>query len=120
MGVLQGPEGEQLPATKLERTLIDLAVRPQYSGGVQRVLDAYKAARERASSRIIQATLKKLDYVYPYHQAIGFYMWKAGYPNAALAALRKIGFQYDFYLAQGVKTLEYVSDWRLYVPRSLA
>lgn len=33
----------------VERTLIDVAVRPTYGGGVRRVLAAYEAARDRVS-----------------------------------------------------------------------
>ena len=33
VGVIEGPRGERLEATKLERTLIDITVRPVYAGG---------------------------------------------------------------------------------------
>src|SRR5208283_1440675 len=33
---------EELRATKLERTLIDIVVRPAYAGGVYQVLEAYR------------------------------------------------------------------------------
>jgi len=61
----RGPAGEALATTKLERTLIDIAVRPVYAGGVHKVLEAYRAARERASVNVLFATLKKLGYLYP-------------------------------------------------------
>jgi hypothetical protein len=48
-----GPAGDNLRVTSLERTLIDIVVRPIYSGGVQAVLNAYRLARERASTRRI-------------------------------------------------------------------
>ena len=119
VGTVTGPTGEPLAATKLERTLIDLAVRPQYAGGIPEVLAAYQAAKGRASSTVIIATLKKLDYVYPYHQAIGFYMARAGYPTSALDQLRALGLHHDFYLAAGAKTLDYVAEWRLHIPKGL-
>jgi hypothetical protein len=40
VGSIAGPEGELLRATKLERTLIDIVVRPVYAGGVYQVLEA--------------------------------------------------------------------------------
>lgn len=119
VGNIRGPAGENLIGTKLERTLVDLAVRPQYAGGVHEVLAAYEAAKGRASSNVIIATLKKLEYTYPYHQAIGFYMDRAGYPASALTRLRELGLRFNFYLVAGVKDLDYVEEWKLFIPKGL-
>jgi hypothetical protein len=111
--------GTKLRVTGLERTLIDIAVRPSYAGGVFQVLEAYRRAKDRVSVGTLVATLKKLDYVYPYHQAIGFYMQKAGYTKSQYTRLRSIGLDYDFYLAYGLKDKKFDSDWRLFFPKSL-
>src|SRR6185295_525967 len=66
--------GVSLPATSIERTPVDVAVRPQYSGGVGALLQAYVKARGRISIDRLASILSKLDYRYPYHQAIGFYL----------------------------------------------
>src|SRR5262249_7820954 len=47
---LEGPSGERLRVTNLERTLIDIVVRPTYAGGIFQVLEAYRGARERPFS----------------------------------------------------------------------
>jgi hypothetical protein len=60
-------------------TLIDLAVRPSCAGGVYGVPAAYRRAKDLVSMRTVLSILKKLDYVYPYYQAIGFYMQRAGF-----------------------------------------
>ena len=111
--------GTKLTVTSLERTLIDIAVRPAYAGGPVQVLEAYKGARDRVSVGTLVATLKRLDYTYPFHQVIGFYMERAGYPSSKYTRLRDIGLKFDFHLAHGVKDAKYVSDWRLFVPKGL-
>lgn len=112
--------GPAIPATKLERTLIDIAVRPAYAGGAFQVLEAYRGARERASVSTLVATLKKLDYVYPYHQSIGFYMQAAGYSKAQLERLKSFGLNFNFYLTYRSRDAQYDPEWRVYHPEGLA
>ncbi len=109
----------KLRVTGIERTLIDIAVRPSYAGGVFQVLEAFRVVKDRISVGTLVATLKRLAYVYPYHQAIGFYMQRAGYPSGQYDRLKKIGLEYDFYLAYGIKDKEYDPEWRLFFPKSL-
>lgn len=109
--------GELLDVTKLERTLIDIAVRPVYAGGVYQVLDAYKSAKDQVSVNTLLATLKKLHYIYPYHQAIGFYMERAGYKESQWSKLQKLGAEFDFYLSHALPTdKKYDKKWRLFYP----
>jgi len=103
--------------TNLERTMIDIAVRPVYSGAVFEVLKAYQAARERASVNRLTAILQKLDYIYPYHQVIGFYLDRAGYMPAAVDLLRRFPIHFDFYLTHAMGQTDYIKEWRLHVPQ---
>lgn len=110
-------EGGPVFSTDLERTLIDIAVRPNYAGGVREVLDAYIAAKGTVSVNRLTACLKRMDYTYPYHQAIGFYLERAGYDDSAVGLLRELPRDVDFYLTYQMKETEYAKDWRLYIPK---
>jgi hypothetical protein len=116
---VQVDDGAVVSVSKLERTLIDIVVRPLYAGGVFEVAKAYVAAKEQVSTSVLLATLRKLAYVYPYHQAIGYYMERAGYERGKLERFRSLGLQYDFYLANKMPLPRYVPEWRLWVPNDL-
>ncbi len=117
VSTINSDAGESLDVTKVERTLIDIAVRPIYAGGVWQVLDAYKRALDQVSTNTLLATLKKLAYVYPYHQAIGFYMERAGYKESQWSKLLSLGTEFDFYLAHALpRDRQYDPKWRLFYP----
>jgi hypothetical protein len=112
-------EGAALDVTSIERTLIDIAVRPAYAGGALQVLEAYRNALGKASVGTLIATLKRMDYIYPYHQLIGFYMQKAGFPKSQYSRLKEFGLDFDFYLVYGLKESDYNSEWRVFVPKGM-
>ena len=116
---IQTPRGELVATTKLERTLIDIVVRPSYAGGIREVLEAYRTAVPRISTNTLVATLKKLDHIYPYHQALGFLLQRAGMGERQLAKLEALGLQWDFYLANKISEPAYDSRWRIFYPQGL-
>lgn len=112
-----GPKSENLRVTNLERTLIDIVVRPNYAGGPETLLKAYRAAKEQMSVDLLLNILRRLNYVYPYHQTIGYLMEKAGYPTSSCNKLSALGLHHDFYLANQIEKKGYNKDWRLYYPK---
>lgn len=106
--------------TDIERTLIDITVRPQYSGGVYEVLNIFKRAQGEASVNRITSYLKKLNYSYPYHQAIGFYLERAGYKEHAIKLLEnKFSIKNKFYLTYNIPDKSYDERWQIYYPKNL-
>lgn len=122
LGVIEtaSPDGKKIYVTNIERTLIDIAVRPVYSGGVFEVLKAYRLARLKVSINKLSAMLEKLNYIYPYHQAVGFYLDKAKvYKVSQIDLMQKFDMKYDFYLTHKMKNMSYSKKWRLYFPKGL-
>jgi predicted transcriptional regulator of viral defense system len=56
-----GPNSESLQVTNLERTLIDIVVRPAYAGGPSHILNSYRVAKDRIPVDGLLAILNKLD-----------------------------------------------------------
>lgn len=114
----QTTDGATIRVSSIERTLIDAVVRPVYSGGVFEVARAFEMAHGRFSVNKLVAILRKLDYTYPYHQAIGFYLEHAGgYRQAQVDLLRQFDMEFDFYLAHDMKDTDYNQRWRLFIPK---
>lgn len=122
IGIVEGEVnmGEARPLklryTSLERTLIDIVVRPFYSGGVFEVAKAFERAKGTASVNSLVALLKRMKLGYPYHQAIGFYLERAGYKSSLLELVDRIPKERDFYLTHAMEAKSFNSRWRLYVP----
>lgn len=111
-------DGQPISVTNLERTLIDIVVRPLYSGGVSEVLNAYIRAKPFVSINRVRSYLTRLNYIYPYHQAIGFYLEKSGmYSKSQINLFKGLGLKHDFYLTYNMKNMSYSKDWRLYYPK---
>jgi predicted transcriptional regulator of viral defense system len=102
--------------TNIERTLIDVTVKPMYAGGVFEVAKAFALARDQLSVNKLMPMLRKLDFAYPYHQAIGYYLERAGYKSSQLDLVRRLPMEYDFYLAHEMGETRYEPTWRLFVP----
>ncbi len=120
LGVIRAStdEGYDVRVTNLERTLIDATVRPVYAGGVGEVAEAFKNAAKGLSVNKLVSYLRKLNYTYPYHQSIGYYLSRAGvYKQSQIDLLRNFPIEFDFYLNYQLKNPDYNKEWRLYIPK---
>ena len=111
-------DNESYMFTDMERTLIDISVRPVYAGGIFEVIEAFKIARGKLDVIKLESYLNKLDYIYPYHQIIGFYLEKANYNKNDIEIFRK-EMKFDFYLTYDIRNKEYSKDWKLYYPKGV-
>lgn len=111
-----GDRSLNLRYTGLERTLIDVVVRPFYAGGIFEVAKAFENARGELSGNAMLAMLKRMGFSYPYHQAIGYYLDRSGYKPSVVELYRRLPMERDFYLTHGMERTRYISRWRLHVP----
>lgn len=119
-GVLQASDDQLYPLTNLERTLLDITVRPSYSGGALAVLEMYrKALKMEFSMEELLGILNHITFIYPYHQSIGFYLQRAGYAGGDLSELKKKEQKIDFYLDYNMPEKKYSSEWKLYYPAQM-
>jgi len=106
--------------TNIERTLIDAVVRPAYSGGVKTLLRAFELAKPKLSIGRLAETLRAINFIYPYQQAIGFYLERTGYDQNAIDIFMNFSdMRFDFYLDYGMENPCYSDKWRLYYPSNL-
>jgi hypothetical protein len=118
---LNKPHIGGIRVTNVARTLVDLTVRPQYGGGVRTVLKAFKKARERGivKTEEIAQVLRGVEHSYPYHQAVGFLMDRAGFSMNDTKIFKTPAMEFDFYLEQKMEKPLYDPEWRVYYPFDL-
>jgi hypothetical protein len=121
MGVetMSAPSGQKIEVSSLERTLIDITVRPAYAGGVSSVLEAYKQAKGRVTIPQLMSLLEQFDYKYPYHQSIGFYLKQATYSEEDQSFAKMKGSAFNFYLTHAMKNPSFDPEWRIFFPQSI-
>lgn len=115
--------------TDIERTLIDITIHPHLSGGINEVMNAYNYAIKSDTYSIdvkrIIYYLKKINYIYPFHQSIGFLLDRVGVDKKLLDEFFKsFSFNYDFYLLHSKEnlnkqSLSFSKKWRLFYPNFL-
>lgn len=111
---------ELYSVSDIERTLIDISVRPFYSGGVTQVLEAFVNAKNKMNPKKLFDYYSQLNYTYPYHQVIGFYLEKAGYGEEIYNKFLHFDELYfNFYLTYNILHKEFSKKWRLYYPKGL-
>jgi len=103
--------------TDLEKTLIDISIRPVYAGGVFEIKEAYVNARGSLDVEKMRNYLDKLNYIYPYHQLIGFLLESTGYSEMEVKLFEKNKFQYKFYLTYNMRNKEFSKKWKMYYPK---
>jgi predicted transcriptional regulator of viral defense system len=116
---MRGPGNELLRVTNLERTLIDAVVRPRYAGTMKVIMGVFQKAAKRVSIQRTAELLEITDYSYPYHQALGFLLSRAGVSERRLEPLKRRSSRFKFYLDYAMINPAYDPAWRIYYPADL-
>jgi predicted transcriptional regulator of viral defense system len=117
--------GYKYKYTNLERTLIDIAVRPNMSGGIAEIAAIYKIAVNNFDIRMnwLLKYLDTLNFTYPYEQAIGFLLELAGYKGKLDKMHERIS-EHKFFLHhsednRNLSNLLFNEKWNIYFPKNL-
>jgi len=113
-------ENSLITFTDKERTLIDIIVRPDYSGGIHEIIKAFQIASQDISINKLNSYYKNLKYIYPYHQALGFLLEMTGkFSKDKLQIFKEHGLRFDFYLGYKLKEPSYNAKWKLFFPKEV-
>jgi len=110
------PVGSRI--TCLERTLINAVISPHYNGGLSSISTYFKAASQKLDINKLIVIYKKLDFIYPYAQSLGFFMDYCGMSRKAEKWRKAYPPQQKFYIDHGAKsTWTYNERWMLFHPK---
>jgi len=118
--------GIKVKITSIERTLVDIIVHQEFSGGSGEVFNAYLKTYKLYNMGEINFSinkliriLKKLNYIYPYYQSIGFLLEKVGFDTSKFKKEFKINHKFYLIREKPIEELQYIEDWKLYIPKNL-
>ena len=95
--------------TNIERTLIDAAVRPSYSGGALEILEAFSRSQDSINLDKLWTYLKKFNHSYPYFKSIAFYL---KYSNQEYRNYLK-----KYYFKDSRNDLTFYLDYQMITPK---
>lgn len=106
--------------TCLERALIDAIVSPQYNGGIVSVYGYFRNAQQKLKLSKLVEIYRKLNFLYPYSQSIGFFLEKSGMQKHASHLYKVFPPLHDFFVDHNAKTSWIYNDkWKLSYPSGL-
>jgi predicted transcriptional regulator of viral defense system len=104
----------------VERALIDAVVSPQYNGGISSILDYFQNAKAKIDVTKLLDIYSRLDFVYPYFQALGFFLDRAGLNEKANDFRAIFPPKNKFYLDHSTKSSwKYDDTWMIYYPEGV-
>jgi len=72
----------------------------------------------KISVKHLYELFKKMGYIYPYHQVIGFYLDRAGvYEEKDINLFSKINMPFNFYLTHKMGETFFSDKWKLFYPK---
>ena len=80
--------------------------------------DEIKDYLKQVDPKKLESYLTELNFIYPYHQVIGFYLEKAGYGTKVLKLFEKET-PFKFYLTYNIRSKEFSPKWNLYYPKGI-
>jgi len=95
-------------------------VRPNYAGGPQEIIHAFKEATEDVSVNRLIKYLNNLDYKYPYQNLLAFYMIENDYRKDSLDLIEKlIDLEFTMYIGYQILSKEHHLKSNVYYPKKL-
>lgn len=112
-----------IPLSGIEKTLIECVIKPNYAGGTQEVMAAFRAAKDRLKVLRMMQLVEKGGYSLPYGKNILFYMDRAGYTEQQKDLVRQRltpeTKQLNSYLEKSMRDPAFDTNIGVYYPKGL-
>lgn len=111
---------EDARITDLERCLIDAVVAPHYNGGIMSLPALFGEASNQLDIQTLISHYRELEFLYPFHQTIGFFLDHSGQKETATGWRDAFSPTHRFFVDKNAKTnWLYDSKWQVHYPKGL-
>lgn len=119
--IIQDDRRIAFAVTDIARTLIDCAIAPHRSGGINAVIEAFRLAGGRLDIGKLYYYYSSQQFIYPYWQRIGYLLEKSGFRELAnkWELLFNMEKQRFFLMHEYRSSWKFDERWKLYHPHGL-
>lgn len=103
----------------IEKTLLDITVRPSYLKDWKELIKIYRNSINKININKFIEVFKEANYIYPYHQSIGFLLESTGHSLDTYEYFYSLPKKNDFFIFYNsdLSKMDYNKKWKIYHPK---
>jgi hypothetical protein len=110
--VITNSDGIRL--SSINRAFVEMIVNVQYFKSSKDIIDVFKPLKNKLNIDAIYNVVEKFNFIYPYFQSVGFYLYQIGFKKNKLIKFKNNVGKLKFYTDKKQDSYKYNDYWRMY------
>ena len=104
-----------IKVSSVSRALVEMVVNVQYFRNTKELISVFKKIKSNIDIDEVFDIVEKFDFIYPYHQSIGYILEKIGFKREKLYKFKECVSKLNFYTDKKQDNYKYIAYWKMYV-----
>jgi hypothetical protein len=102
-----------IPVSSINRALVEIIVNSQYYKSTQEIINIFKPIKKYIDLEKVNNVLIGFNYIYPFHQCVGFFLEQIGFKREELGIFHKYVDTLVFYTRKQLLEYRYDDYWKI-------